>query len=79
MKTMLIVQYSGSDLYFNSLFLNPILHREGGGAQSACTNFRDLYLRNEYCYSNEIWWLFIKFIREDNGVFIIPIPIKPLP
>ena len=27
----------------------------GGGAQSARANFKDSYLRNEYCYSNEIW------------------------
>ena len=38
----------------NKLF-NPILHGVGGGAQSARANLKDSYLRNEYCYSNEIW------------------------
>ena len=33
--------------------VNPIIH--GGGAQSARANFKDSYLRNEYCYCNEIW------------------------
>ena len=51
----------------------------GGGAESARANFKDSYLCNEYCYSNEIWRLFIKFIGKDNGALIIPVPIKPLP
>ena len=59
--------------------LNPILHGRVGGGGGAHANFKDPYLRNEHCYSNEIWWLFIKFIGEDNGVLIIPVPIKPLP
>ena len=54
-------------------------HLTRGGAQSARANFKDSYLRNEYCYCNEIWWLFIKFIGVDNSVLIIPVPIKPLP
>ena len=33
--------------------LNPILHG-GGGTQSARAIFKDLCLRNEYCYCNEI-------------------------
>ena len=40
-----------------------------GGAQSARDNFEDSYLGKEYCYCNETWWLFIKFI-EDNGVLL---------
>ena len=45
----------------------------------ALLNFKDSYLRNEYCYCNEIWLLFKKFIGEDNGVLIRCVPIKPLP
>ena len=39
----------------NTERFNIILHGGGGGAQSARANFKDSYLRNEYCYSNEIW------------------------
>ena len=48
--------------------------REGGG-----TNFKDSYLCNEYCYCNDIWWLFIEFIEEDSGVLLRPVLFKPLP
>ena len=48
----------------------------GGGrgewAQSTHTNFKDLYLYNKYCYCNKIWWLFTKFIEDDNDFLLIP-------
>ena len=51
-------RYAGG--HFDALVpFNPILHGGGGGggrggAQSARANFKDSYLRNEHCYSNEI-------------------------
>ena len=45
------------NLTFLQFVINPILHRGGGGgrAQSARANVKDSYLRNEYCYINELW------------------------
>ena len=51
----------------------------GGGRRTACANFKDSYLRDEYSYCNEIWRLLIKCIEKDNGMLIKPVPIKPLP
>ena len=66
---------------------NPALHGEGGGGlgagwagtESAHTNFKDSYLRNDYCYCNNIWRLFIQFIEEDSGVLIRSVVINSSP
>ena len=39
---------------FDNESINSILYGGGGGAQSARDSFKDSYLRNEYCYCNEI-------------------------
>ena len=66
-----------SGCYGNKAYLT-LSYTGGGGAQSARANFKESYLRNEHCYCNEIWRLFIKFIGKDN-VLIRSVPIKPLP
>ena len=67
------------DVFVWLLWQQSLLHGGVEGAQSAGANFKESYLRNEHCYWNEIWWLFIKYIGEDNGVLIRSAPIKPLP
>ena len=69
----------GSVCMFDNESINFILDGGGGGAQRARDSFQNSYLRNEYCYCNEIRWLFINFIGDDNGVLIRPVPTKPLP